>query len=738
MFRWLAICVVLGLATIAIMSLALGKNPYPFDNKSSVVDPVNPGPTSTELPRSTLNYRKPSAADSDQFLLIHDAHARAVDIQNVPSEREGRILFIGTEIPENQLPKGPELEKLIKDGKIIEQKLGFLVTKIDGKSGKIDEKPIEFVNRPGEFYRLCKKNEPLKPGSLEVARLPFYFRKLEKGDRVKKGDLIGIINPEIELLNLNNKIMSFAKAEAERVASEKMREEAQKRYESIVKSGGKDSVSQQELRTYKLEWEKYTAEEIAKKNGVGQALSELDSSEAMVRMHEIRAQISGRIKTIYKYRGDGVKITEPILQIENEDNLRIDGSIDVADAQLLKEVTPVSEGTPVSIEPSHAESAENTLQGHTREIKCITVTSGPKVRILSGSEDRSLRVWDAMTGRQMDIISRPDSSPRAVASARFPDNTTRALIGWSDGKLHLLNLDAIEDGDCFEVSRAHQNGVNSVSINSDATYALSAGEDRSVSIWKIQPVENRYELKLYRTIKEAHSSTISCVQFVVAGPSNEFYSVGQNELRVWKMEKDQNPVEKFHFDHRSGAVSFLGNDGKSVLFDEGGELRLRSLSDDTWVAGKLQNPPGSSPFTNMAVFAPNRKTILTNVAADGRLQLWRAPVSQGRGSELRQFNLTNRNNKGSVQCGAFAPDSSFVVTAQDQDIMIWKMPSDQEINAHLEGRLIQVGRSVENGSRQVPISAELINQPPPWFTPGTNATIVIDRKKKSDLNPSKP
>ncbi len=158
-----------------------------------------------------------------------------------------------------------------------------------------------------------------------------------------------------------------------------------------------------------------------------------------------------------------------------------------------------------------------------------------------------------------------------------------------------------------------------------------------------------------------------------------------------------------------------------MLLDQAGELRLRSLKDKNRIEGQLRNPPGSANFTTMALFSPDGKTILTNSASEGRLQLWRTPPPNGRGSELRQMVW----NSGPATCGAFAPDNSFVVTGtQDQQVLIWKMPSQDEIDTRLTAHISLIERSLDLSSRQVRIWANL-DKPPEWVVPGGTATMVI-------------
>src|SRR5262249_10259108 len=146
--------------------------------------------------------------------------------------------------------------------------------------------------------------------------------------------------------------------------------------------------------------------------------------------------------------------------------------------------------------------------------------------------------------------------------------------------------------------------------------------------------------------------------------ANRLVSAGRDfRLFVYDVED----VRRAHaigprFGVRGGEVPTLGvsPDGKTVLFDQGKELRLLTLADNQ-IGGTLQNPVSEMTFSTMALFSPDGKTILTNGYLPGKLQLWRTPVTQMRGSELRQLIWNTQN--GIVTCGAFAPeDSSFAVT----------------------------------------------------------------------------
>jgi WD40 repeat protein len=218
----------------------------------------------------------------------------------------------------------------------------------------------------------------------------------------------------------------------------------------------------------------------------------------------------------------------------------------------------------------------------------------------------------------------------------------------------------------------------------------------------------------------AHRGEVTAVQF--AG-KNRLVSAGRdNSLIVWDVPSSNTLAYLDEIKDRSGEVTYPGvsPDGRHVLFDQGRELRLLSL-DSKQIDGRLTNPSEAVPFSGMAVFAPDGKTILTNGNAAGKLQLWRAPtVDRPRGAELRQLIWMG----GVATCGAFFPDGSLAVTGtQDHRVLLWAMPEQAELDKRLSARLSLIEKALDTRSRQVRVWAELEN--PGWLISGQWATIVV-------------
>jgi WD40 repeat protein len=170
-----------------------------------------------------------------------------------------------------------------------------------------------------------------------------------------------------------------------------------------------------------------------------------------------------------------------------------------------------------------------------------------------------------------------------------------------------------------------------------------------------------------------------------------------------------------------------------MFLDRGKDLQILSAVDGSRFA-TLQSPAGGIPFETLALFSPDSSLILTAGAADGRLQLWRAPEELRRGHEVRQLATSEHS---AVTCAAFSPLANgdpnhalAVSGSKDGYVYVWKMPSAKQLEDHgMVGRIILATINNES-SRQLRVGVEVPN--PPTAThpdgvlyPGRAVTIVV-------------
>jgi biotin carboxyl carrier protein len=145
-----------------------------------------------------------------------------------------------------------------------------------------------------------------------------YYR-LKEGDRVEKDELIGRIDDRLARTEVQIRIAKVEAAEADRVAAEKTREEAKSRYARILRIHKGGAVSEEEVTSGKLTWERFIEEERNKAASLKVAHLKVDQAKVLLQMHEIRSPIRGTIQTILLKQGEAVKEYEGVFRIKIEE-----------------------------------------------------------------------------------------------------------------------------------------------------------------------------------------------------------------------------------------------------------------------------------------------------------------------------------------------------------------------------------------------------------------------------------
>jgi WD40 repeat protein/serine/threonine protein kinase/tetratricopeptide (TPR) repeat protein len=304
----------------------------------------------------------------------------------------------------------------------------------------------------------------------------------------------------------------------------------------------------------------------------------------------------------------------------------------------------------------------------THEGAVATVAVSPDGKtVLTGSWDKTARLWDANTG--LPIGKTLLHGSRVVAGAFHPDGKT-VLTGSWDKTARLWDA---ATGLPIGKTLPHQGEVLAVAFSPDGKTILTGSWDQTARLW-----DATSGLPIGKPLP--HQGGLAAVAF---SPDGKTILTGSQDrtARLWDAVTSQplgQPLE-----HPDGVVAVaFSPDGKAIL--TGCQDRAARLWDaDT--SQPIAKPLEHSGTVTAVAFSPDGKTILTGAGrydtngSDGSTRLWDATSGLPIGRPLE--------HRGAVHAVAFSPEGkSILVGSSDGRAQLWDATIDYPIGRPLEHR----------------------------------------------------
>jgi WD40 repeat protein len=279
-------------------------------------------------------------------------------------------------------------------------------------------------------------------------------------------------------------------------------------------------------------------------------------------------------------------------------------------------------------------------------------------RAASCGDDRSVRLWDVATGREIWQFLAHGCDYRLRRVAFSPDGRS-VLVGGHDRLVRLLDGATGKEVRRFEGHRAY---VQSVSFSPDGRRALSAGgtwkteeeQDNTVRLWDVSTGQ---EIRRFEGPTDQNSLD------AVFSPDNRLIlgAAADGVLQLW--DADSGKVVR-RFKTRAGFARVVFTpDGRQIL--SGGWDRVLHLWDvDT--GKELRRFQGHTDrVADVALSADGRRAL--SAGEDGTVRLW--DVDSGK--ELHNF--VGHGNR--VHAVAFSPDGRYALSGgRDGTVRLWRLP----------------------------------------------------------------
>ncbi|MDP8932776.1 MAG: WD40 repeat domain-containing protein [Cyanobacteriota bacterium] len=161
-----------------------------------------------------------------------------------------------------------------------------------------------------------------------------------------------------------------------------------------------------------------------------------------------------------------------------------------------------------------------TLEGHSNSVNAVAVTADGK-RAISGSWDKTLKVWNLTNGKEEFTLTGHSSFVTAVA---VTEDGKRAISGSRDTTIKVWDLTT---GDELFTLKGHSDSVNAVAVTPDGKRAISGSWDNTLKVWDLRTRNEEFTLK-------DHSDSVNIVAITPDGKRVIFGS-SDTTLKVWDL-----------------------------------------------------------------------------------------------------------------------------------------------------------------------------------------------------------
>jgi WD40 repeat protein len=280
-------------------------------------------------------------------------------------------------------------------------------------------------------------------------------------------------------------------------------------------------------------------------------------------------------------------------------------------------------------------ASTHRFHGHPEPVRACAAT-GNGNRALTLSEDGTLRVWDLEERKCVDWL---DGQPQNVTALAASAGGRRALLGSNDGTLRVWDLD---ERKCVHLLIGDSHDINACAISGDELRALSVSWDGTLRVWDLE------KGICIHTLKGGGRDTWHCAMSKDGRRAMTGSKVGT--LRVWDLEQ-----------------------GK----------RLHTLKC------------GSRSITACAMIGEGRQAW--SASQDGTIRVW----DLERGERLH----TLRGHTRSVWMCAMTGDAGQALSASDDGLRVWDLKNGECIRTLAVDAVWGAATCAVNGDGRHAVSA---------------------------------
>jgi WD40 repeat protein/ABC-type branched-subunit amino acid transport system substrate-binding protein len=297
------------------------------------------------------------------------------------------------------------------------------------------------------------------------------------------------------------------------------------------------------------------------------------------------------------------------------------------------------------------------LKGHDHWVNSVSFSSDGQT-LASGSEDNTVKIWDVKTGKE--ITPKPMRHDGSVYSVSFSSDGQTLASGSTDKTIKLWD---VKTGKEIKPLKGHDHWVYSVSFSPDGQTLASGSGDSTIKLWYLEAGEEIYTLKGYGD--KVYSVSFSSDGQTLASGSED------NTIKIWdvKTGKEITPKPMRH-DGSVYSVSFSPDGQTLASGSEDNTIKIWDVKTGKEITPKLMRHDGSVYSVS---FSSDGQTLASG-SNDKTIKIWDVKT----GKEITPKPMRHDDFVNSV---SFSRNGQILASgSSDNTIKIWDVKTGEEIS----------------------------------------------------------
>ncbi|MCU0870949.1 MAG: protein kinase [Pirellulaceae bacterium] len=305
-----------------------------------------------------------------------------------------------------------------------------------------------------------------------------------------------------------------------------------------------------------------------------------------------------------------------------------------------------------------------TLAGHKAAVHALAFSRDGN-RLVSGSHDNAVIVWDAETGAMIKTLRGHDGWVQACG---LTGDGRLAVSASHDGRVKFWDVEGYEEARVLRghVLEGHLDAVLAAAYSPDGRRVVTASRDRTAKSWD---ANSGAELLQFR---EGHEFTTATAMFFPDGKRLLTTAI-DNTTRIWDVATGGELAKaRLEGTGLRGAAA-ISHDGRWIVTGS-----QRPQQGDAWAAklwsaadGKLVHQwQGHKTEVSAVAFSPDDRLAFSG-DRNGRGVLWNRETSE---------QVATIWEDDQINAAAFLPDGQHLLTASNHNaVRTWQIPAGTEI-----------------------------------------------------------